>query len=456
MTARYAVTDPASGRTLRAYPTATDDELGTAVTAADAAYRAWRRRTVAERAGHLREAARVFRRERERLAAIATREMGKPTAQALAEVDLVAAIFAHYADRGPAVLADHRIDTSPGEAVVRTAPVGVVLGIMPWNYPYYQVARLSAPNLLLGNTVLLKPAPACPESAEAFDAVLAEAGFPAGAHTRIHATEAQIADLIARPEVQGVSLTGSERAGRAVAAAAGAAGKKVVLELGGSDPFIVLADADLDAAVEAAVFGRMQNAGQACTASKRFIVLDEVYDRFTTAFAAGVNRLTVGDPSDDVDMGPLSSEAAARRVVEQVDDALAHGARALVGGRRLERPGAFVEPTVLVDVPASARAYREEIFGPVAVVHRVHSVDEAIDLANDTPYGLGSVVFGADRGALERVIAELDVGMVAVNGPSVTQPDTPFGGVKASGIGRELGDHGLREFANHKLVRTLG
>lgn len=452
----YTVTDPATGETIRRYPTATDAEIGAAVDAAHAAFAVWRSRPLAERAGILRRVAEIYRAERDRLAEIATREMGKTTAQALGEVDLVADIFDYYAERGPDALADRPIDTAPGTAVVRTAPVGVLLGVMPWNYPYYQVARFSAPNLLLGNTVLLKPAPACPESAEAIDEIFARAGLPAGVHTGIRATNDQVATIIGRAEVQGVSLTGSERAGRAVAALAGAAGKKVVLELGGSDPFIVLPDADVAAAVKAAVLGRMQNAGQACTASKRFLVADEVFDAFVEGFARSVEGLTVGNPNEEgVDMGPLSSESAAQAVMAQVDDAVAHGATVIAGGRRLERAGAFIEPTILANVPQAARAYREEIFGPVAVVHRVTSAEQAVEIANDTPFGLGSVVFGADPEAIEGVVSRLEVGMVAINGPSMTQPDLPFGGVKASGFGRELGDFGLFEFANRKLIRTL-
>lgn len=452
---RYAVIDPATGRLLQEYPQASDADVSDAVSAAHTAFASWRALGIDERATVLRKAAALYREQRAELARIATREMGKTHAQALGEVDLVADIFDYYADHGPAMLVDRVIETAPGTAVVRAAPVGVILGIMPWNYPYYQIARLAAPNLLLGNTLLIKPAPACPESAAAIDDILRRAGAPAGAHTRILSSESQIADVIERPEVQGISLTGSERAGRSVAALAGAAGKKVVLELGGSDPFIVLPDADLDAAVEAAVFGRMQNAGQACTASKRFIIHTDVYDAFTSAFTSAVARLRVGDPSEDVDMGPLSSDAAAAAVIEQIEDAVVHGARALVGGHRIEGLGAFVAPTVLVDVPRTARAYREEVFGPVAVVHRVADLADAVALANDTPYGLGCVVFGKDLQALSSVADRLDVGMVAVNGASMTQPDTPFGGVKASGFGRELGEAGLFEFANRKLIRTM-
>jgi succinate-semialdehyde dehydrogenase/glutarate-semialdehyde dehydrogenase len=451
----YTVTDPATNTVVQRVATATDAEVDATVARADAAYRSWRKLPITERAAYLAAVAREYRADRERLGAIITREMGKTRHEASGEVDLVADIYDYYATNGPSFAADRRLDTAAGEAIVRTSPIGVLLGIMPWNYPYYQVARFAAPNLVLGNTILLKHAPSCPQSAVAIVELFQRVGLPTGAYENLFATEAQVGRIIEMPAVQGVSLTGSERAGRAVGTLAGRAMKKVVLELGGSDPFIVLPDADIAAAAEAAVVGRMQNAGQACTASKRFIVLDEVYDAFVDAFTRAVADLTVGDPREDVTLGPLASEAAAVAVVDQIQDAIVNGATVLAGGSRVDREGAFVKPTVLADVTPAARAYHEEIFGPVAVVYRVHSVDEAITLANDSPYGLGSVIFGTDPDVIHTVADGLDVGMVSINGPSQTQPDLPFGGVKASGIGRELGDYGMAEFANRKLIRTL-
>ncbi|MFB8189321.1 NAD-dependent succinate-semialdehyde dehydrogenase [Microbacterium sp. NPDC055988] len=451
----YAVTDPTTNEIVRRYESATDAEVDAAVERAAAAYPAWRALTVEERCGYLAAVAAEYRADSQRLARIITREMGKTTAEALGEIGIVADIYDYYATNGPAFAADRPLPVATGEAVVRTAPVGVLLGIMPWNYPYYQVARFAAPNLALGNTIVLKHAPSCPESAAAIAELFERVGLPEGAYENVYASEDQVARIIAHPAVQGVSLTGSERAGRAVGELAGRAMKKVVLELGGSDPFIVLQDADVDAAARAAVVGRMGNAGQACTASKRFIVADEVYDDFVERFTDLVGELRVGDPSEEgISFGPLSSEAAARSVIDQVDDATANGATVLTGGRRLDRPGAFVEPTILADVTPEARAYREEIFGPVAVVHRVGSIDAAVALANDTPYGLGSVIFGSDPALIADVADRLDVGMVSINGPSQTQADLPFGGVKASGIGRELGEYGMAEFVNRKLIRT--
>lgn len=453
--ADYRVTDPTTNRIVRSFATASDDEVDAAIERADTAYRTWGRRPIGERAEILRAVATEYRNDRERLAAIITLEMGKTTREALGEVDLVADIYDYYADNGAEFAADRPLDTSEGDAVVRSAPIGVLLGIMPWNYPYYQVARFVAPNLVLGNTIVLKHAPSCPESATAIAELFERVGLPAGAYENVFASEQQVARIIEAPAVRGISLTGSERAGRAVGELAGRAMKKVVLELGGSDPFIVLPDADLDAAAAAAVVGRMSNAGQACTASKRFIVLDEVYDAFVDRFARAVRALRVGDPREaDVAFGPLSSEAAAGAVVDQIGDAVERGATVLAGGHRLNRAGAFVEPTILTDVTPAARAYREEIFGPVAVVYRAASVDDAIRLANDTPYGLGSVIFGTDPQLVREVADGLDVGMVSINGPSQTRADLPFGGVKASGIGRELGDYGMAEFVNRKLIRT--
>ena len=453
---RYAVIDPSTGQLVREYPTTTDAEAAAAVDAAAAAYPAWRATPLEERTAVLRRVAALYRERRDDLAAIITREMGKSAREARGEVELVANIYDYYADNAERMLTPEPIETRGATAALRTDPVGVILGIMPWNYPYYQVARLAAPNLMLGNTIVLKHAPSCPESAEAIAAIFADAELLPGAYVNVRATEDQIAAMIDRPEIQGVSLTGSERAGRAVGQLAGRAMKKAVLELGGSDPFIVLADADLDRAARAAANGRFGNAGQACTASKRIIVVDEVYDAFMSRFQDAVGRIVVGDPNaEETTMGPLSSEAAATRVMEQVDDAVTHGATVVTGGARVDGPGAFIQPTILTDVQPHSRAFHEEIFGPVAVVYRVDGPQAAVDLANSSDFGLGSVIFGTDTDVIDEVADGLDVGMVTVNGPGITSPELPFGGVKASGIGRELGSLGIMEFANRKLVRVV-
>jgi succinate-semialdehyde dehydrogenase/glutarate-semialdehyde dehydrogenase len=330
----------------------------------------------------------------------------------------------------------------------------VLLGIMPWNFPYYQVARFAGPNLIIGNTILLKHAPQCPESAAAIEQIFLDAGFPAGAYTNIYATNDQIATVIADPRVQGVSLTGSERAGAAVAEIAGRHLKKVVLELGGSDPFILLSTDDLDATVDAAVAARLDNGGQSCNAAKRFIVIDELYQPFLEKFTSAITGVTPGDPtSAETGLGPLSSTAAADRLAEQVERAVSQGATLVAGGKR---NGTFYESTVLTDVKPNNDAYREEFFGPVAAVYKVGSEAEAVSLANDTPFGLGSYVFTTDRDQALRVADGIEAGMVFVNVVGADGAELPFGGVKRSGSGRELGRFGADEFVNKKMIRIGG
>jgi succinate-semialdehyde dehydrogenase/glutarate-semialdehyde dehydrogenase len=391
---------------------------------------------------------------REELAEIAVREMGKPMEQALGEVDFCAAIYGYYADNAEEFLKDEPIDLMGGEgsAIIRRSSVGPLLGIMPWNFPYYQVARFAGPNLVLGNTILLKPAHQCPESAEAIQTMHRDAGFPDGAYETILATNDQIEQVIADPRVRGVSLTGSERAGAAVAEIAGRHLKKVVLELGGSDPFILLGADNLDEAVDAAVAGRLDNTGQSCNAAKRFIVSDELYDDFLEKFKAGMTASEPSDPtSEEAAMGPLSSSQAAETLQDQLDRAVAQGAEVVAGGERKDN---YFPSTVLVGVTPDNDAYREEFFGPVATVYRVSSEEEAIKLANDSPFGLGSYVFTDDPEQAQRVADGLDTGMVYVNGVGLDSPELPFGGVKNSGFGRELGRYGIEEFVNKKLIRV--
>jgi succinate-semialdehyde dehydrogenase/glutarate-semialdehyde dehydrogenase len=381
------------------------------------------------------------------LARIIEREMGKPHEEGLGEVEYAASIYQYYADNAEEFLADEPIEVTSGAgtALIRRASVGTVLGIMPWNFPYYQVARFAAPNLVTGNTVLLKHAPQCPESAAAIEQIFLDAGAPEGVYVNIYASNEQIETIIAAPSVRGVSLTGSERAGEAVASLAGRHLKKVVLELGGSDPFIVLSTDDMDATAEAAVAARMENTGQACNAAKRIIVLDELYDDFVQAFQ---EKLLAAGPA-----APLSSPRAARHLAEQVDRAVAQGAQLATSG---ERNGSYFPAGVLTDVRPSNEIYREELFGPVAQVYRVGDEEQAVELANDTPYGLGSYVFTTDPEQALRVADALDTGMVFINGVGAEGPELPFGGTKRSGFGRELGRLGMDEFVNKKLIRTVG
>ncbi|MBP1818633.1 succinate-semialdehyde dehydrogenase/glutarate-semialdehyde dehydrogenase [Mycobacterium sp. OAE908] len=442
----YAVVDPSTGEVVKEYPTATDEQMEQALAAASTAFREWSKKsTLDERAALIRRVAELHTERKDELAAIIRREMGKPLDQSVGEVEFSAAIYEFYADNAAKFLADEPIELLDGEgsAVVRRSAIGVLLGIMPWNYPYYQVARFAGPNLVLGNTIVLKHAPQCPESAAAIAQIFADAGYPEGAYVNVYATNEQIAEAIADPRVQGVSLTGSERAGAAVAEIAGRNLKKVVLELGGSDPFILLSSDDLDATVEAAVAGRFENTGQACNAAKRFIVAGDIYDEFLEKFTKRVLAAADG-------LAPLSSAAAAQRLGEQVDRAVADGATLVAEG---ERKGAFFPPGVLTNVSPDSASYKEELFGPVATVYKVSSEEEAIALANDTPFGLGSYVFTTDADQAKRVADNIDAGMVFVNAVGAEGVELPFGGIKRSGFGRELGRYGIDEFVNKKLIR---
>ena len=451
----YAVTNPATGETLKKFDTISDDALKAAIGRAHDARQGWGRDTsVEERAQVIARVAELHTSRRQELAEIITREMGKPIEQALGEVDFSAAIYQYYADNAAKLLADEPIDLLEGDgsAFIRRSPVGLLLGIMPWNYPYYQVARFAGPNLVIGNTILLKHAPQCPESAAAMEEIFHAAGVPQDAYINIYATNEQIEWVIGDPRVQGVSLTGSGRAGAAVAEIAGRNLKKVVLELGGSDPFIVLATDDLDAVVEQAVGGRLENSGQACNAAKRFIVVDELYQPFVDKFTAALTKVEPGDPSSsDTTVGPLSSTAAADRLEAQVKQAIDAGATLAAGGGR---EGNFFKTAVITDIAKDNPAYADEFFGPVAQVYKVGSEAEAIELANDTPFGLGSYVFTSDKEQALRVADAIEAGMVFINAVGAEGVELPFGGVKASGFGRELGRFGVDEFVNKKLIRV--
>ena len=452
----YAVVNPATGEKVKEYPEISDGDLGTAIAKADEAYNGWSRNsTVAARAALIQKVADLHTERRDELAEIIVREMGKPVEQALGEVDFCADIYGYYATNGEEFLKDEPIDLLAGEgtAVVRRSAIGPLIGIMPWNFPYYQVARFAGPNLVLGNTILLKPAPQCPESAAAIQSMYDDAGLPEGAFQTILATNDQVADVIADPRVRAVSLTGSERAGAAVAEIAGRNLKKVVLELGGSDPFILLGTDDLEEAVSAGADARLDNTGQSCNAAKRFIVADEFYDEFLEGMTKAMAGAETGDPTkEETAMGPLSSAAASERLKDQLDRAVAQGAKIVTGGGH---EGNFFENTILTDISKDNDAYHEEFFGPVASVYRVSSEEEAIELANDTPFGLGSYVFSTDSEQAARVADRIEAGMVYVNGTLLDGAELPFGGVKRSGFGRELGKYGIDEFVNKKLIRTL-
>ncbi|MGW9627576.1 NAD-dependent succinate-semialdehyde dehydrogenase [Microbacterium sp. NPDC055521] len=449
----YAVVNPATGETVAGYDTATDEQIEQAVAAAAAAAKTWGATAPADRATVIRRIAELHRERKDELGAIIVREMGKPIAAAVGEVEFAADIIEYYADNIEVITADQPLDIlGEGTAVVRRAPLGALLGIMPWNFPAYQVARFAAPNLAIGNTIILKHAPQCPESAAAIEAIYRDAGLPEGAYVNVYATNEQAANIIADPRVHGVSVTGSERAGAAVAEVAGRNLKKVALELGGSDPFIVLSADDLDSVVQLAVDARIDNNGQSCNGAKRFVIVDELYDEFTSKFVASLAAISAEDPTqEDTVLGPLSSLAAAERLQQQVDTAVAQGATLLTGGTR---EGAFFAPTVLADVTPEMDVYREELFGPAAVVYRVADEDAAVELANDTTFGLGSYVFTTDSEQADRVANRIEAGMVYVNTALADSPELPFGGVKRSGTSRELGLLAADEFVNKKLIRA--
>ena len=452
----YKTTNPATGLVEREFASLTPQEVDAAIGRADTQFTSWRALAVSERAAILLRVAQIYRDRTEELARIIATEMGKPVRQGMGEVGLVADIYEYYATLGPALIGDE--DMKPargGDAVVRSTPLGVLLGVMPWNYPYYQVARFAAPNLLLGNTILLKHASNCPQAALVQEEIFREAGLPDGAYINLFAESNDVESIIADPRVRGVSLTGSERAGMAVAEAAGRSLKKFVLELGGSDPFIVLEVDDLEATIDAAVSGRMSNAGQACTAAKRFIVIDKHYDDFVAGFTSRVSKMIPGDPQQlATRFGPLSSLAGVTELVAQVRDATDKGAVLHTGGHRVGDRGSFMAASVLTGVTPDMRAFGEELFGPVGVIYRVADAAAAIALANTSSFGLGSAVFASDVDAAHAVADALDVGMVFINENTDSHVDLPFGGTKRSGVGRELGRFALDEFVNKKLIRT--
>lgn len=453
----FATVSPYTGETLVEFPVIEGEEVDSALETAGHAFDAWRERPIAERAAVVARAADLMKERKEELAQLITLEMGKLISEARGEVDLAASILEYYARHGPDFAAAEPLDfEGEGEAYLVSEPLGVLLGVMPWNFPLYQVVRFAGPNLVLGNTVLVKHAGICPQSALALETLFRDAQAPEGVYTNLFVSHEEISRVIDSPVVRGASLTGSEGAGAKVAERAGRNMKPSLLELGGSDVFIVLDGENLERTIGAAVAGRMANTGQSCVASKRFIVLADVYDDFVEGMRRKFEELRPGDPADEsTTLGPLSSEQAASDLADQIRETVEQGAELVTGGHRIDRPGAFVEPTVITGVKPGMRAYAEELFGPAAVIYRVADEDEAIALANDSQYGLGGSVFCADVERGRRVAERVETGMVWVNHPTSTQPDLPFGGIKRSGYGRELSQLGMREFVNRKLVRIL-
>lgn len=448
-----ASVNPTTGEHLKTFEPLNDAQLEDKVALAARAFEAWRRTSFEERAERMQRAADLLEREKQRWGALMTIEMGKPIAAAIAEAEKCAWVCRFYAENAADFLADEPAQTDASYSFVRYQPLGPILAVMPWNFPFWQVFRFAAPALMAGNVGLLKHASNVPQSALAIEEILRRAGFPEGVFQTLLIGSDRVAELLHDPRIKAATLTGSEPAGSSVAAAAGARVKKTVLELGGSDPFIVMPSADLEAAVQTAVQARTINNGQSCIAAKRFIVHSEIAGDFESGFVERMEALRVGDPLDPrTDIGPLATPAIVEELDAQVQKTVRAGARLLLGGQRLDRPGNFYAPTVLADVPPGSPAYEEELFGPVASLFRVDSLDEAIALANDSRFGLGASAWTADPAERERFINEVEAGCVFINGMVKSDPRLPFGGVKKSGYGRELSVHGIREFVNVKTV----
>jgi succinate-semialdehyde dehydrogenase/glutarate-semialdehyde dehydrogenase len=448
-----ATVNPATGDCLATFDTLTESQLDEKLARAAEAFLTYRRTTFAERAGWMSRAAEILEAEKDAFARIMTLEMGKPLEAARQEAAKCATACRYYVEHAERLLADELVDTGGPMSFIRYQPIGAVLAVMPWNFPFWQVFRFLAPALMAGNVGLLKHSSNVPQCALAIEDIVRRAGFPADVFQTLLIGATMVRGVIDDPRVKAVTLTGSEPAGRQVAGQAGRQIKKTVLELGGSDPFIVMPSADLDAAVRTAVQARVINNGQSCIAAKRFIVEDAIAGEFERRFVEAMSQLVVGDPMQAAtQVGPLATPVILHELDEQVRRSVAAGARVLTGGCRVERPGNFYSPTVLADVPENAPAYREELFGPVAVLLRARGIAAAIQLANDTPFGLGASAWTRDAAEQERFVNEIDAGMVFINGMVASDPRLPFGGVKASGYGRELSAWGIREFVNVKTV----
>ena len=451
----YQSINPNDGKLLKSFEPISNARLDEALATAENCFQTWKHKPYAERAAIVAKAAALLHAHVDDFARLETLEMGKRIDEARAEVRFSGDILGYYAKHAESFLAPVKLHPKVGEAHVESSPLGVLFCVQPWNFPYYQLARVAGPQLMAGNVLVVKHAGCVPQCAIAFEKLLLDAGAPVGAYTNLLISYEQSDRVIDDPRVRGVALTGSVDAGRRVAARAGQNLKKSTMELGGSDAFIVLDDADLDKALPWAVWGRMFNAGQTCCAAKRFIVMDAVADEFLARFTAALESLSPGDPMDEkTTLGPLSTEAALLQLLAQVDAAVKGGAKLLLGGKRMDRPGWFMQPTILTDIAPGNPAFRDEFFGPVASFFRVKGEEEAIALANDSDFGLGGSVWTKDEARGLRVASRVDAGMVFVNNIDWADAELPFGGVKHSGYGRELGGMGIQEFVNKKLVRS--
>lgn len=451
----YQSTNPFNGVAVESFDDMTDKALDRAIATAAACFETWRTTSYAERAVIIAKASELLHTQAEALAKTMTREMGKRIGEARGEVEFSSRIMAYYAKNAERFLAPVTLDPTVGEAHMESSPIGVIFGVEPWNFPYYQLARIAGPHLMAGNVLVVKHAGIVPQCAIAFEKLLIEAGAPVGLYTNLLISHEQADKVVDDPRIKGVSLTGSVAAGRSVAARAGRNLKISSMELGGSDAFIVLEDADLDRTIPWAVWGRMYNTGQTCCAAKRFIVVEAIADAFLARFKAALEALKAGDPMDETTtLGPLSSEAALVQLLGQVKLAIDKGATLVTGGKRIDRRGSYMEPTILTDIAPGNPAFRDEFFGPVAMFFRVKDEDAAIALANDSDFGLGGSVWCKDVARGKRVASRVETGMMFINNIDWSDAELPFGGIKNSGYGRELGDMGIQEFVNKKLVRV--
>ncbi len=451
----YQTINPFDGEVMKTYTAISDTDLETKVAAAAACYGTWRHTSYKERATILAKAAELLRANPDKFAKAMTLDMGKRIDEARGEVQFSADILDYYAEHAERFLAPVELNPKVGKAHMEISPMGIIFCVEPWNFPYYQLARVAGPHLMAGNTILVKHAANVPHCAVLFEELLRDAGAPTGLYSNLFISHDQSNKLIDDVRIKGVALTGSVEAGRTIAARAGRNVKISSMELGGSDAFIVLEDADMEHTIKWAVWGRMYNTGQTCCAAKRFIVVDKVADTFLEKFQSALTALTPGNPLDEkTTLGPLSSEGALVGLLAQVDSAVAHGAKVIIGGKRLNRKGAFMQPTILTDVKPDNPAFRAEFFGPVAMFFRVKDEDAAIALANDSDFGLGGSVFTKDVARGLKLASRVETGMMFINNISWSDAELPFGGIKNSGYGRELGDMGIQQFVNKKLVRT--
>ena len=452
----YQSFNPATGKLLKSFAELTGGELETKVAAAASCFETWKLKSYAERAAVVAKAAVLLHKKVDEFAHIMTLEMGKRISEARGEVEFSANILAYYAKNAERFLAPVKLHPSVGEGHMESGPIGLVFCVEPWNFPYYQLARVAGPHLMAGNVVLVKHAGIVPQCAIAFEKLWIEAGAPVGLYTNLLISHDQSDAIVDDPRIKGVARTGSVAAGRSIAARAGKNLKPSSMELGGSDAFIVLEDADMEHTIKWAVWGRMYNTGQTCCAAKRFVVVEKLADKFLEKFTAALAALKPGDPLDEkTTLGPLSSEQALLDLLKQVEGALSHGAKLVMGGKRIDRPGSYMQPTILTDIKPGNPAFREEFFGPVALFFRVKDEDAAIALANDSDFGLGGSVFTKDVARGKRVASRIDTGMMFINSISWSDAELPFGGIKDSGYGRELGDMGIQQFVNKKLVRYV-